>query len=190
MLLSTVLLTCLPLASALPKFEHRADTYLERRASDLGPQIRSQLDVLNASVIELTAAVNKFDGTLLGVLPQSLAVIGAETKLDATIVKLTILSKQTAPLTADESESVVTTLASLLTPIQTSLTAITDKYPEFKKTLESPIVLLDLKTLKAHTDDLITALTPKVTSDWAGFLTLGQGVLDSAFDAAIAVYSG
>lgn len=63
------------------------------------------------------------------------------------------------------------------------------KYPTFKKTLESSIVLLDLKTLKKHTDELIAAVTEKVTPDNAGLLGFGQSILDQAFDAAIAVYS-
>lgn len=64
------------------------------------------------------------------------------------------------------------------------------QYPAFKKTLESPIVLLDLKVLKAHTDDLINAVTVKVTPDNAGLLGFGKGIIDQAFDGAIAVYSG
>lgn len=64
------------------------------------------------------------------------------------------------------------------------------QYPVFKRTLESPIVLLDLKVLKKHTDDLITTLQGKVTPTNAGFLGLGQTVIDKAFDDAIAVYSG
>ncbi|XPS72935.1 hypothetical protein M3J09_005091 [Ascochyta lentis] len=63
------------------------------------------------------------------------------------------------------------------------------QYPQFTKTLIAPTVLLDLKILKKHTDDLITALTPKVTADNAGLLGLGKGILDQAFDDAIAVYS-
>lgn len=53
----------------------------------------------------------------------------------------------------------------------------------------SPVVLLDLKILKAHTDDLISAITAKVTPDQAGLLELGKGIISGAFDAAIAVYS-
>lgn len=64
------------------------------------------------------------------------------------------------------------------------------KYPLFKKTLEAPIVLLDLKILKAHTDSLIDAVTDKVVPASAGILGLGKGIIDEAFDAAIAVYQG
>lgn len=49
-------------------------------------------------------------------------------------------------------------------------------------------MLLDLKILKAHTGDLITALKEKVTPDNAGLLDLGAGILNAAFDSAIAVY--
>lgn len=50
-------------------------------------------------------------------------------------------------------------------------------------------MLLDLKILKKHTDDLIAALTEKVTADNAGLLGLGKSILDQSFDDAIAVYS-
>jgi hypothetical protein len=60
--------------------------------------------------------------------------------------------------------------------------------PLFKKALIAPVVLLNLKVLKAHTDDFISALTTKVTSNLAGVLTIGATILDSAFDAAIAVF--
>lgn len=64
------------------------------------------------------------------------------------------------------------------------------QYEVFKLTLESPIVLLDLKTLKAHTDDLIDGVTAKVVPASAGLLGLGKGIIDQAFDDAIAVYQG
>jgi hypothetical protein len=50
-------------------------------------------------------------------------------------------------------------------------------------------VLLDLKVLKKHTDGLIAAVKEKVTLDNAGLLDFGAGILDQAFDDAIAVYS-
>lgn len=51
-------------------------------------------------------------------------------------------------------------------------------------------MLLDLKILKAHTDDLIDAVTAKVVPASAGLLGLGKGIIDKAFDDAIAVYNG
>jgi hypothetical protein len=50
-------------------------------------------------------------------------------------------------------------------------------------------VLFDLKVLKKHTDGLIEAVKEKVTPDNAGLLEFGAGILDQAFDDAIAVYS-
>lgn len=124
---ATLTFSFLPLASALPKFAHRADSRLIPRATDLGQQVRSQIDVLNSSVIELTDAVNAFDATLLGVIPQSLAVVTAEAKLDATVLKIADLAEESTAFTEDESTSIVTTLASLIGPIQNSLTALTNK---------------------------------------------------------------
>ena len=51
-------------------------------------------------------------------------------------------------------------------------------------------MLLDLKILKAHTDDLIDAVTQKVSPNSAGLIGLGKGLIDTAFDDAITVYQG
>jgi hypothetical protein len=63
------------------------------------------------------------------------------------------------------------------------------KYPQFKQRLTAPAVLLNLKVLEKHTNELIGALTAKVTDDDKGLLGLGEGILDLTFDDAIAVYS-
>jgi hypothetical protein len=49
--------------------------------------------------------------------------------------------------------------------------------------------LKDLKTLKEHTGELIAAVKEKVTTEDAGLLDFGKGILDQAFDDAIGVYS-
>ncbi|KAF2637563.1 hypothetical protein P280DRAFT_381882, partial [Massarina eburnea CBS 473.64] len=148
----------------------------------LGLQVRSEIDVLNSSIIELISAVNAFDGTLLNVIPQSLAVVIASGKVDTMTVRTTWLTQTSTNSTEAESSSIVTTLASLIT-------AIAGIYQLFKKTLEALIVLLNLKTSKTHTENSIVALVPKVTVTWAPYLTLGQGILDEDFDKAISVYS-
>ncbi|CAI6337411.1 unnamed protein product [Periconia digitata] len=184
------LLTTLPflsLSSALPTSS--LSSPILPRAASLGAEVRSQIDVLNASVIELTAAVNAYDGSLLGVIPQSLAVISATAKVDGTTVKTAWLTQLSGNFTVDESQSVVTTLATLITPIRGSLEALGGKYDVFKKTLQVPVVLLSLKTLKKHTADLVEALGEKVTPDWAAILAFGAPLLDASFDEAIAIYS-
>jgi hypothetical protein len=173
---------------------------------DLTPQLLKQLDNLNTAVTELTAAVNNFDGSLLSLLPQGLGVVGTETKVDVTVLKAKDIAQQSSNFTAEESTEVVQTLATQIGPIQSSLDAIKAKvciamyngelrlsnmiqYPVFHRTLTAPIVLLDLKILKKHTDELIAAVKEKVTPDNAGLLDFGAGILDQAFDDAIAVYN-
>ncbi|KAF2014356.1 hypothetical protein BU24DRAFT_410107 [Aaosphaeria arxii CBS 175.79] len=180
---SAIISILAPVALALP-------ATLVSRAEDLAPRVLTQISALNEALGGLTTAVNNFDGTLLGVLPQSLAVIGAETKLDATTVKTTLIVNRSSNFTDAESQEVVGALAGLIGPIQTSLDVLKAKYPLFKKTLESPIVLLDLKILKKHTDQLIDAVTKKVTEPNVGLLGLGKGIIDQAFDDAINVYKG
>lgn len=64
------------------------------------------------------------------------------------------------------------------------------QYETFKKALESPIVLLDLKILQAHTDGLIDAVAEKVVPASAGLLVFGKSIIDQAFNATITVYQG
>ncbi|KAJ4983671.1 hypothetical protein SVAN01_10829 [Stagonosporopsis vannaccii] len=160
-----------------------------RQEQSLAPQLLSTINDLNTAVTGLTTAVNKFDGSLLGLLPQALGVVKAEVKLDVTILKANHIADKSGSFTAEESANIVNTLAGGIGPIQASLDALKQKYPAFKKTFTAPIVLLDLKILKKHTGDLIAALTAKVTADNAGLLGLGKGILDQSFDDAIAVYS-
>ena len=114
----TSVITLLPLTLALPHVP---------RAESLAPQILEQISSLNSSLASLTSAVNAFDGSLLGLIPQSLAVITASTKLDATTLKTTFIAKHSANLTDSESLNVVAGLANLITPIQSSLGALKDK---------------------------------------------------------------
>ncbi|KAJ4377351.1 hypothetical protein N0V83_000176 [Neocucurbitaria cava] len=94
---------------------------------DLAPQLLSTIADLNTAVTSLTSAVNAFDGSLLGLLPQSIAVVAAETKVDVTILKATHIAASSANFTADESTQVVDTLATQIGPIQDSLNALKTK---------------------------------------------------------------
>jgi hypothetical protein len=49
-------------------------------------------------------------------------------------------------------------------------------------------VLIDLKSLKKNTGELITTLKAKVTPSDAGLLDIGAASINTAVDAAIAVY--
>lgn len=94
---------------------------------DLAPQLLSTINELNTAVTSLTTAVNDFDGSLLGLLPQALAVVGAETKVDVTILKATHIASTSANFTAEESTQIVQTLATQIGPIQASLDALKAK---------------------------------------------------------------
>ena len=89
--------------------------------------MRSKSDGWVIKVTDLTTAVDAFDGSLLNVISQSVEVIAAESKLDATTLKATLIVKQSSNFTDAESNSIVVALAGLITPIQTSLTALTNK---------------------------------------------------------------
>ena len=115
----TPLLSLLPCVLSLPN--------APRDAPSLAPQVLEQITTLNSSLTTLTTVVNAFDGTLLQVIPQSLAVITAETSLDAATLKTTFIAKQSGNFTEAESSNVVAGLAGLITPIQASLSALTAK---------------------------------------------------------------
>ena len=122
-----LLLLSLPLAFSLPYKAHTTTSF--------APQVLEQITTLNTSLVSLTSAVNAFDGTLLHVLPQSLAVISAETSLDVATLKTTFIAKRSGNFSETESNSIVAGLAGLIVPIQTSLTALSTKvsYVTYKK---------------------------------------------------------
>jgi hypothetical protein len=110
-------LSFLSLSSALPQ------PFVKRDASTLLATIND----LNSAVTELTTAVNSFDGSLLGLLPQALAVVKAEAEVDITILKATHIAETSANYTAAESTEIVETLATQIGPIQDSLNALKAK---------------------------------------------------------------
>lgn len=116
---SLLFLSLLTVSSALP---------LEpRQEQNLAPQLLTTINDLNSAVTDLTTAVNNFDGSLLGLVPQALAVVQAEAKLDLTILKATHITEKSASFTAEESANIINTLAGGISPIQTSLDALKAK---------------------------------------------------------------
>jgi len=185
---------------------HAAPLVPRQDSQNLAPQLIEQIRSLGAATKQLTTAVNNYDGSLFGVLPQGIAVISAEKKVDSLTLEATETAQESSKFVASDSTEVVQTLATQIGPTQDSLNALKKKvciavcdgepalnnmmqYPQFKRTLTAPIVLKDLKTLKEHTGGLVAAVKEKVTAQDAGLLDFGKGILDKAFDEAIAVYS-
>lgn len=132
MRLTIALLSLLSLATAFPfpfdpKKVPELHSLQKRATADLANETLAEISALNSSVTDLTTAVDAFDGSLLNVISQSVEVIAAESKLDATTLKATLIVKQSSNFTDAESNSIVVALAGLITPIQTSLTALTNK---------------------------------------------------------------
>lgn len=90
-------------------------------------QLLATISDLNAALADLTLAVNNFDGSLLGLLPQALKVVGAEIKVDITVLKATHIAEKGASFTSEESAEIVQALASQIGPIQDSLNALKAK---------------------------------------------------------------
>lgn len=119
MQLSLLFLSLLTVSSALP--------HEPRQKQSLAPQLLTTINDLNTAVTDLTTAVNNFDGSLLGLLPQALAVVKTEAKLDLTILKATHITEKSVNFTAEESTNIVNSLASGIGPIQASLEALKAK---------------------------------------------------------------
>lgn len=119
MQLSPLFLSLLTVSSALPLGV--------RQEQSFAPQLLTTINDLNTAVTGLTTAVNNFDGSLLGLLPQALAVVKTETKLDLTILKATHITEKSTNFTAEESTEIVNSLAGGVGPIQASLEALKAK---------------------------------------------------------------
>lgn len=120
MISSFIVLPFLALTSALA-LTPRQDS------ADLAPQLLSQIADLSTSVTQLTSAVNAFDGSLLGVLPQGLGVITAEKDVDSRVLKATRTAQDSSAFTAPESRDVLIALAGQIDPIKGSLEALKAK---------------------------------------------------------------
>lgn len=96
-------------------------------SQDLAPQLIEQIRSLGAATKQLTTAVNNYDGSLFGVLPQGIAVISAEKKVDSLTLKATDTAQESSKFTAPESTEVVQTLATQIGPTQDSLNALKSK---------------------------------------------------------------
>lgn len=116
---SLLFLSLLTVSSALP--------VVPRQEQSFAPQLLTTINDLNTVVTDLTTAVNNFDGSLFGLLPQAIAVVKTEAKLDLTILKATHITEKSASFTAEESTNIVNTLAGGIGPIQASLDALKAK---------------------------------------------------------------
>jgi hypothetical protein len=97
------------------------------QVTNLAPKVLKEVAELGKELTELTNAVNKFDGSKLGFIPQLLGVAGKETKVSNTVKKTTYLTKKSSNFTAAESTQIVQALAGQVTPIQGTLSAIQAK---------------------------------------------------------------
>lgn len=107
-----------------------------RQQQSLAPQLLNTINDLNTAVTGLTTAVNKFDGSLPGLLPQSLDIVKAEAELDVTIQKATQIAQKSTNFTAQESTDIVNKLAGGIGPIQASLDALKAKVCSISRRLE------------------------------------------------------
>ncbi|KAJ4371893.1 hypothetical protein N0V86_008447 [Didymella sp. IMI 355093] len=73
----------------------------------LAPQLLSTTDDLNTEVTDLTTAVDNFDGSFLGLLPQAFAVVKTEAKFDLTILKVASITEKSTDFSAEESKNLV-----------------------------------------------------------------------------------
>jgi hypothetical protein len=71
--------------------------------------------------------VNKFGGSILGLVTQTLAVVKIQVMLNVTILRATYVTSESGNVTAEEGAGIVITLSGDIEPIQTSLDALKAK---------------------------------------------------------------
>ncbi|KAF2846375.1 hypothetical protein T440DRAFT_405923, partial [Plenodomus tracheiphilus IPT5] len=157
--------------------------------TSLAPKLLATITELSSTATDLTTAVYTCSGSYLHLLPEAFAVVRADTKVNTTISKEALITKDSSIFSADDNSQTVQALVHQIGPIQSSLEALKGKYREIMKTLLSLIVSLALKMLHSHTDSLLSALEEKVTSNNIALLGLGKTILDGVFHDAVALYS-
>ncbi|KAJ8108369.1 hypothetical protein OPT61_g8222 [Boeremia exigua] len=105
MYFNIIFTSLLSLGSALP--------VEPREEQSLAPQLLVTFKDLRTTATGLTAAVNKFDGSILGSLPQALAIIDIANEIDGTLSNATQIAEQSVTFTAEESSAVIIVLDDL-----------------------------------------------------------------------------
>lgn len=149
-----------------------------------GQAIADAVGVINTVTLDLQSAVNKWKGDLLGTLP----IIVKSTELLADINNGTKTAKASAPLEPLEAITVALAINTLSGSVNSTLTTIISKKPQFDKLLLSPVILLNLELEKSASDKLGAAIAEKVPENLKPGAAQLQATLDSYFDTAINAY--
>jgi hypothetical protein len=149
-----------------------------------GQSIADAIGVINTVTLKLQSAVTSWKGDLLGTLP----IIVDSTELLTDINNATKTTKASAALTALDALTVAVAINTLSGSVNSTLTEIIAKKPEFDRLLLSPVILLNLELEKDATDKLGAAISDKVPSNLQTAAATLQATIDGYFNTGIAAY--
>lgn len=147
--------------------------------------VQKAITTLIGETLDLTKAVDAFDGKPADVGPVAKAETTLELELEAAVKD----AKATTQLSATDSGTILAALIEPLGPdVQAALKAIEQKAAAFKAAKVDAVIKNDLNNLKNTAYDFHTALYDiSDPSKKAGFDQLRKEV-DSSFDTAIAAF--
>jgi len=140
--------------------------------------------VINTVTLDLQSKVTAWKGDLLGTLP----IIVDSAELLADINNATKTTQASAPLDALGALGVAVAINTLSGSVNSTLSAIIAKKPEFDRLLLSPVILLNLELEKEATDKLGAALSEKVPADLQAAAASLQATIDGYFNTGIQAY--
>lgn len=149
-----------------------------------GAAITDAIDGINTATVQLGSEVTAWDGGLLSALP----IIVTSTELLADINNATETTKASAPLNALEALTVAIAVNTLSGNVNSTISAIIARKPDFDRLLLGPVILLNLETEKSATDKLGAALADKVPADLKTAAQTLQATIDGYFDTGIQAY--
>lgn len=116
-------------------------------------------------------------------------VLGAESRLEASIKQGTSDAQASSQQSSADSQSIIAAINKLIPDIETSLNAAESKKAQFAADGLTPTVQKDLANLKSETDDFADALIAIASADTKAQGTAQKARIDSDFDAAIATFA-
>ena len=155
-----------------------------------GASILAAMAKISSATVALNNTVASFPAGPLGLL-DVIPLLSASSTLLSDINSGTKVAEASANLTLAETISVAGATQTLVSTVQSTLNTVMAAKAKFTADLLiSPIILLNLKEEKAATDKFSAAVISKVPTAYQGLAANIVAPIDTAFNAAIADYTG
>ncbi|RAL59846.1 hypothetical protein DID88_000475 [Monilinia fructigena] len=120
--------------------------------------------------------------------PKLPPILTLSTKLLLNINTGIHTASSSANLTLTETITIAISTQNLVSTVESTLDTIVGAKPKFDHLLFSPLILLNLVEEKSATDKFSVAIIGKIPADFQEFARQLVAPVDTAFEAAIAVY--